>query len=155
MGRIEGYDISNISQKLAVGSMIVFEEGSPKKSEYKKFRIKQTEAGDVPMLHEILARRFKNNWPRPDIILIDGGEAQVNVAEKVLKANKLNIPVIGIAKGISRKNDRFVFDYKNQELKRIIKTFENLFKQTRDEAHRFAIGYHRSLRKIKRIDKKE
>lgn len=150
MGRIEGYDISNISQKLATGSMVVFRDGAPEKKEYKKFRIKNTKSGDVPMLREVLTRRFKNNWPSPDIILIDGGEAQVGVAEKVLKANKLNIPVIGIAKGISRKNDRFVFDYNDQELKRITKIFENLFKQVRDEAHRFAIGYHRSLRKIKR-----
>jgi excinuclease ABC subunit C len=147
-GRIEGYDVSNIGGQMAVGSMVVFEASAPKKSEYRKFCIKSAKAGDVPMLREILERRLKNNWPKPDIIFIDGGEGQVNAAEEILKRVKLKIPVIGIAKGLKRRNDRFVFDYEDQELKRVVKTFEDLFKQVRDEAHRFAIKYHRSLRKI-------
>jgi excinuclease ABC subunit C len=148
MGRVEGYDISNISGAHAVGSMVVFQDGEPQKSEYKKFKIKSVRgANDVAMLREVLSRRFRNNWPKPDIIFVDGGRGQVNAALAVLKKFKLNIPVVGIAKGLSRKNDRFVYDFSDLELERVIKSFANLFKQVRDEAHRFAITYHRNIRR--------
>ncbi|MFA5133841.1 MAG: excinuclease ABC subunit UvrC [Patescibacteria group bacterium] len=148
MGRVEGYDISNISGEHAVGSMVVFTSGKPDKAEYKKFKIRTVRgANDVGMLREVLSRRFAHSeWPRPDIIFIDGGRGQVNAAQEILKEKKIKIPVLGIAKGLSRKNDRLVFSGEDLELERVAKSFENLFKQVRDEAHRFAIRYHKNLR---------
>lgn len=146
--RIEGYDISNISGQLAVGSMVVFIDNEPAKREYRKFKIKTVKGtNDTAMLAEILERRFAHKeWKFPNIILIDGGAGQVNSAKKVLKKLNIKIPIAGIAKGPKRKNnilvcsafDRPLFEDKKQILLRI-----------RDEAHRFAIKYHRSLRKIK------
>ncbi len=149
MGRIEGYDISNISGAHAVGSMVVFFNGEPQKSEYKKFKIRTVKGvNDVGMLREVLTRRFKNDWQKPDIIFVDGGEGQVNAAKSVLRIFKLNIPVIGLAKGLSRKNDRLVFDKTDLELHRVAETFKDIFIRVRDEAHRFAITYHRKIRRI-------
>ncbi len=150
MGRIEGYDISNISGAHAVGSMVVFLNGEPQKSEYKKFKIKTVQgANDTAMLREVLTRRFHNDWQRPDIIFVDGGEGQVNIAKSVLRIFKLQIPVIGLAKGLSRKNDRLVFDKTDLELQRAAETFKDIFIRVRDEAHRFAITYHRNIRRGK------
>lgn len=147
MGRVEGYDISNISGEYAVGSMVVFVGGEADKSEYKKFKIKTVKgANDVGMLREVLSRRFKNDWQKPDIIFVDGGRGQVNVAEEVLKRNGLKIPVVGIAKGLSRKNDRLVFDKMDLELQKVAEVFKDIFIRVRDEAHRFAIKYHRKRR---------
>ena len=96
------------------------------------------------MLREVLERRLQHKeWPSPEIIFVDGGWGQVNAATDILK-NK--IPVVGIAKGLSRKNDRFIYDKNNLELERIIQIFPDLFKQIRDEAHRFAITFHRQRR---------
>jgi excinuclease ABC subunit C len=138
--RIEGYDISNISGVYAVGSMVVFIDGISEKSEYRKFKIKWVKgANDTAMMKEILIRRFRNDWPHPDLILVDGGRGQVNAATDVLKNLKLNIPVIGLAKGPDRKKDEVIT---NQVLPRkdIV-----IFKQVRDEAHRFAKGYYEKL----------
>jgi len=155
-GRIEGYDISNISGVETVGSMVVFENGESKKSEYKKFKIKTIKgANDVGMLREMLERRFsrvekrkekteKSGWGLPDLVLIDGGRGQINVALEILVLKHLNIPVIGIAKGFDRKQDRLIFDKKNPELERVVEQYKNLLLQVRDEAHRFAISYHRA-----------
>lgn len=146
-GRIEGYDISNIGGKFAVGSMVVFEDGEPAKSEYRKFKIKWIKgANDVAMLKEILVRRFKNKWPHSEIIVIDGGRGQVNACLEVLKRFRLNIPVVGIAKGVTRKKDEFIYDRKDPELKRVVKQYEETLIRVRDEAHRFAVKYHRELR---------
>jgi excinuclease UvrABC nuclease subunit len=84
--RIEGYDISNISGTSAVGSMVVFEDGEPNKNEYRKFKIRSIfQPNDVGMLKEVLERRFaRTDWPMPDLVLIDGGLAQVNTARRVL-----------------------------------------------------------------------
>jgi excinuclease ABC subunit C len=141
--RIEGYDISNISGKLAVGSMVVFLNDQPQKSEYKKFKIKTVNTiNDVLMLKEVLERRFNHKeWTLPDLILIDGGKAQVNIAKKVLKKLKLNIPVIGIAKGPKRKKNEFIGKIPNGFNK-------DLLIKVRDKAHRFALSYHRRIRKV-------
>ncbi len=143
--RVEGYDVSNISGTSAVGSMVVFTNGGPDKSQYRKFRIKTiTGSDDVGMLTEILRRRFRRNpanggWPLPALILIDGGVGQVNAARKVLEKFKLQIPVVGIAKGPERK--------KNEFIGRIPAGIsENTLIRVRDEAHRFAIKYHKELR---------
>ncbi len=146
-GRIEGYDISNISGTSAVGSLVVFQDGEPKKSEYRKFRIKTVRgANDFAMLQEVLRRRFQNQWPHPDFILIDGDWGQVNVARQILAEKKLRIPVVGIAKGFDRKQDRLVYPKENLELARITEQYKTLLQRVRDEAHRFAVVYHRKIR---------
>lgn len=138
--RIEGYDISNISGAYATGSMVVFQDGMSEKSEYRKFRIKNVKgANDTAMMKEVLFRRFKNNWPHPDLILVDGGRGQVNAALSVLRALNLNIPVVGLAKGPDRKKDELITS-------QILPRAEiSLFKEVRDEAHRFAKGYYEKL----------
>ena len=137
--RIEGYDISNISGKLAAGSMVVFYGNKPDKSEYRKFKIRTVKkANDVGMMKEVLERRFKNTWPLPDLILVDGGKPQVNTAKRVLEKEGLGIPVVGIAKGKERKKNEIIGDKKQINKKTLIKV--------RDEAHRFALKYHKKLR---------
>jgi excinuclease ABC subunit C len=145
-GRIEGYDISNIGGEFPVGSMVVFEDGVPKKSAYRIFHIKDVKgANDVAMLREMLRRRVRHaEWKRPDIILIDGGRGQLNAVKIVMEAANWKVPMVGIAKGITRKNDAIVpADPQDWELKRLIETQKRLFQQVRDEAHRFAISKYR------------
>ncbi len=145
--RIEGYDISNISGTAAVGSMVVFEHGAANKDEYRKFKIKSVfEPNDVGMLTEVLTRRFApahregpGAWRMPDLILIDGGLAQANAAKKVLLRAGLRIPILGIAKGPERKRNDIIGAIPKGVTK------ETLVR-VRDEAHRFAIGYHKSVR---------
>jgi excinuclease ABC subunit C len=152
--RIEAYDISNISGQHAVGSMVVFKNNEPDKSQYRKFKIKTVEGSDdVGMMREVLLRRFKNDWPMPDLILLDGGAGHQYMAERLLRELKLRIPLAAIAKGPSRKISNFQFLISKQfpipkfsNLKNIIND-KNLIKQIMDEAHRFAIEYHRKLRK--------
>jgi excinuclease ABC subunit C len=145
--RIEGYDISNISGTSAVGSMVVFENGRPNKDEYRKFKIRTVVGpNDVAMLTEVLERRFKHaNWPLPDLILIDGGLPQANAAYRAMRAAGLKIPLIGLAKGPERKrNDIIGAAPKNVSLQTLI--------QVRDEAHRFAISYHKALRRVRTFE---
>lgn len=139
--RVEAYDISNIAGKYAVGSMVVFTDGIVDKSQYRKFRIYSVEGpDDVGMLREVLNRRFRHHeWPYPDLVLIDGGKGQINIALKVLQAYELNIPVVGFAKGPTRKGEKLIF---SQPLKGYN---IDLFRSLRDEAHRFAQSYYRSL----------
>jgi excinuclease ABC subunit C len=152
--RIEGYDISNISGTSAVGSMVVFEGNEPNKSEYRKFKIRTIfTPNDVGMLTEMLERRFsraaaggkrneaneRHSWRLPDLILIDGGIAQANAAKKVLMRAGLKIPLVGIAKGPERK--------RNDILGAVPKwTNKPTLIKVRNEAHRFAIGYHKAVR---------
>ncbi len=152
-GRIEGYDISNISGTFAVGSLVVFEEGKPSKDKYRKFKIKTVRGvNDVAMLEEMLVRRlaratnFPNAWPLPQLMVIDGGEGQVQRAQQVLDEFQISVSLIGIAKGFDRKQDRLVFDHSNLELLRVAKRGQELFQRIRDEAHRFAVRYHRQVR---------
>ncbi len=158
-GRIEGYDISNISGTFSVASMVVFENGAPAKAEYRKFRIKTVVgANDVASLREVITRRFRHdsssnspsvggrNWRRPDLLLIDGGLPQVYAVEATLKELNVNIPVIGIAKGPERKRNDLICSPINQELCDLCKKHQTLLEKVRDEAHRFAITYHRKVR---------
>jgi len=152
--RIEGYDISNIFGKQAVGSMVVFSQGEANKNEYRKFKIKigQGEANDVRMLKEVLLRRFNNDWPQPDLIIIDGAKAQLNTTLRVLKKIKLKIPTIAISKnkGLRSANapDKLFFPGEKKPLELpLASPALHLIKRVRDEAHRFAISYHRQLRK--------
>ncbi|MEK7066509.1 MAG: excinuclease ABC subunit C, partial [Patescibacteria group bacterium] len=138
--RIEGYDISNISGTSAVGSMVVFLDGKSAPSEYRKFKIKTVQgANDIGMMKEVLERRFNSSWSLPQLILMDGGSAQVNIARRVVSRAGLRIPVVGLAKGPERKRNVLIGGVpKEVSLKTLI--------AVRDEAHRFAINYHKQLR---------
>ena len=144
-GRIEAYDISSIRGKLATGSMTVFEDGELAKSQYRKFKIRNLSGGDVGMMEEVFTRRFTHKeWPLPRLILVDGGKAQLNMAKKVLKRFHLKIPVVAIAKPPRRRKrapDRFYTDIK------LSSQDKNNLSHLRNESHRFAITYHRLLRK--------
>jgi excinuclease ABC subunit C len=150
--RLEAYDISNIGERAAVGSMVVLEQGRPNTSEYRKFKIQKVQQqSDTAMLREVLSRRFTHqDWPMPDFILIDGGLQQLHIAERVLKQAQLAIPAAGIVKGPTRKLARLVLsaaarDWLNQR-QLTTHLFEPVVRLARDEAHRFAITYHRKLR---------
>lgn len=149
--RIEAYDISDISGQHATGSMVVFTVNKPDKSQYRKFRIKTVKSiDDVGMMKEVLLRRFKNDWPKPDLILLDGGVGHLNMGIGVLEDLELEIPIAAAAKGAERKKINLRF--KNYDLRKEIKVIlknQELVKQIMAEAHRFAIGYHRKLRKKK------
>lgn len=142
--RIECYDISNLSGKQATGSMIVFTNGKADKNQYRKFKIKfKNTPDDYAMIQEIISRRLKNNWKLPDLFVIDGGKGQLSAAKRILDQNKLNIPIITLAK---RLEEIFV-PGKTEPLK-LTKNSPalQLAMQLRDESHRFAISYHRKLR---------
>ena len=149
--RIEGYDISNLGSSNMVGSMVVFENGEPNKNEYRKFKIKTIVGqSDVDCLTEVLERRLKHaDWQLPKVILVDGGMPQVNRVVEVIRKNKFKIPVMGIAKGPTRKKNEFIVGFKDKEFIKWVSQNKELLIKVRDEAHRFAIGYQRSLRKIK------
>jgi len=146
ISKIEGYDVSNIQGQEATGSMATFSDGKPDKNFYRKFKIKISgKSNDVAMIKEILERRLAHSeWQYPDLILIDGGISQLNAAKSVLK-NK-NIPVIAIAK---KENKLFLKSGRQIFLKTLPRGIFNLILQLRDEAHRFAITYHKKLRKVK------
>jgi excinuclease ABC subunit C len=151
--RIEAYDISNIQGQRATGSMVVFEKGVPNKNDYRKFKIKIAgKPNDIAMLKEVLNRRFKHpEWKFPQVILIDGGKAQLNAAisgirDSRIRNKELGIKVLALAK---RKNELYIEDKKKPILlKDLPREVSNLILQIRDEAHRFAISYHRKLRTI-------
>jgi excinuclease ABC subunit C len=136
--------------------MVVFENKEPAKGEYRRFKIKTIDgADDVGMMAEVMERRVKraiedpDDWPLPELMIIDGGKGQVGKVKSILKKNDIEVPVIGIAKGFDRKQDRMVYDKHDAELQRIVKYGRNLFRQVRDEAHRFAVAYHKNVRKKK------
>lgn len=143
---IEGYDISNISGKFAVGSKVSFKEGKPNKKKYKHFRMETPGPNDFAMMEELLTRRLKliDSDPEPDLIVIDGGKGQLGMACGVLeKLNLTHIPIIGLAKEfeeiyIPNSSRPIIIPKNNKAL--------HLLQQVRDESHRFAITYHRKLR---------
>ena len=143
---IEGYDISNISGKFAVGSKVSFKDGKPNKKKYKHFRMETPGPNDFAMMEELLTRRLKmvDRDPEPDLIVIDGGKGQLGMACGVLeKLNLTHIPIIGLAKEfeevfIPNSSRPIIIPKNNKALQ--------LLQQVRDESHRFAITYHRKLR---------
>lgn len=164
--RIEAYDISNIGGKLSVGAMVTFYDGSPDKNSYRLFRIKGL-AGpdDYAMMYQVLSRRFKADagiepaaMPLPDMVLIDGGKGQMNIALAVLKELEVkNVEVRALAKdrddalaqkrGVKSKGERvFIPNVKDPVLLREGSKPDLLVRRIRDEVHRFAISYHRRLR---------
>jgi len=147
--RLEGYDISNIQGKLAVGSMVVFEDGRPKPAHYRRFRIKTgSGADDYSMMREVLGRRFRrlgeaagSSWAvRPDLVLIDGGKGQLGAAMMAMaEAGADAVPVIGLAK----ENEEIFVPYRSAPLVLSRQSAGlKLLQHLRDEAHRFALSYH-------------
>ena len=162
INRIEAYDISNTSGMESVGSMVVFEGGKPKRNDYRKFRIKSVQGpNDYASMYEVLTRRFEraktgsestsDSFLRlPDVIMMDGGRGQVNMALEVLGKLEMSIPVCGMVKD-DHHHTRGLY-YNNVELP--IDTHSegfHLITRVQDEAHRFAIEYHKSLRGKKEI----
>jgi len=151
--RLEGYDISDIQGTAAVGSMVVFDKGKPKPAHYRRFRIKTvTGADDYAMLREVLRRRFKragsaaDTWAiRPDLVLIDGGKGQLNAAREAMQEmGSGSVPIASLAKEneeifIPRRAEPIILPRSSPGLQ--------LFQRLRDEAHRFALGYHQRVHK--------
>ena len=165
LNRMEAYDISNINGFETVGSMIVYEKGKPKRSDYRKFKLRTvTGPDDYASMHEVLTRRFKHgmqeiqelkdkNLPQevgsftrfPDIIMMDGGRGQVNICLQVLEELGLSIPVCGMVKDDNHRTRGLYFHNVEIPIDRHGEGFK-LITRIQDEAHRFAIEYHRSLR---------
>lgn len=149
-GRVEAYDISNISGTSAVGSMVVFENGKPNKALYRKFKIKTVQgSNDFAMMEEVMRRRLahrEGDWQLPQVMVIDGGEGQVGRVAQVMEELGVKVPWVGLAKGFDRKQDRLVYDPNDQDLVRVLTAGKDLFQRARDESHRFAVAYHRVLR---------
>jgi len=138
---IEAYDVAHISGTNVVGVMVVMEDGEPKKSDYRKFKIKTSTDDDNASLREMLTRRLAHpEWPLPDLIVVDGGIAQIHTAENILGDQKISIPVVGVVKDEHHKPKEILG----------ISIFTTKYKReillANNEAHRFAIGYHRQLR---------
>ena len=165
LNRMEAFDISNINGFETVGSMIVYEKGKPKRSDYRKFKLKTiTGPDDYGSMHEVLTRRFvhgidekkqlsEKNLPDevgsfnrfPDVIMMDGGKGQVNVCLEVLSELGLSIPVCGMVKDDFHRTRGLYFNNEEIPIDRHGEGFK-LITRIQDEAHRFAIEYHRSLR---------
>lgn len=157
--RMEAYDISNTSGFASVGSMIVYEKGKPKRNDYRKFRIKSVQGpDDYASMEEVLTRRFRHGLEEmengeeigsfttfPDLILMDGGRGQVNVALAVLEKLNLRIPVCGMVKDDSHRTRGLYYNNVEIPIDRQSEGFK-LITRIQDEAHRFAIEFHRKLR---------
>ena len=142
--RIECFDISNISGKNATGSMVVLTAGELDKSQYRKFKIQLAgKPNDVAMMREIIRRRFKHQeWPMPDLIIVDGGRGQANVVNDELRTMNYELPVFGLAKKME-----WLYRPDGNVIRLPHSSFAlRLLQKIRDEAHRFAINYHRKLR---------
>lgn len=163
--RMEAYDISNTSGVESVGSMVVYEDGRPKRSDYRKFRIKTVQGpNDYASMEEVLTRRFSHGMREteelkekgadlsmgsftrfPDLIMMDGGRGQVNIALEVLDKLGLSIPVCGMVKDDNHRTRGLYYNNVEIPIDRHSEGFR-LITRIQDEAHRFAIEYHRSLR---------
>ncbi|MGQ9699276.1 MAG: excinuclease ABC subunit UvrC [Armatimonadota bacterium] len=150
--RIECYDISNLQGSEAVGSMVVFEDGRPARGHYRRFKIRDLppEPNDYLMLQQVLRRRLERAvsgdpkfTPLPDLLVVDGGKGQLNAALEVLRENNLELPAVGLA-----KEHEYVFQPNSPDPVPLPRHSpgSHLLQQIRDEAHRFAITFHRSLR---------
>jgi len=165
LNRMEAFDISNINGFETVGSMVVYEKGKPKRSDYRKFKLRTvTGPDDYASMYEVLTRRFshgmeekqqleENNLPEevgsftrfPDVIMMDGGKGQVNICLQVLEELGLDIPVCGMVKDDNHRTRGLYFNNQEIPIDRHGEGFK-LITRIQDEAHRFAIEYHRSLR---------
>ncbi|MCX6735467.1 MAG: GIY-YIG nuclease family protein [Candidatus Parcubacteria bacterium] len=139
--RIECYDVAHISGAFMVGVMTVVENGEPKKSEYRKFKIKGEGVNDTKNLGEMLSRRLEHSeWPFPKMIIVDGGLAQKNVADRLLEKYGYTIPVLGVVKDEHHRPRNIIGDQK------LARLHEKEILLGNSEAHRFAIAYHKKLR---------
>ncbi len=158
--RVEAFDISNTSGVESVGSMVVYENGKPKRSDYRKFKIKWVKGpNDYASMEEVLSRRFAHGMKEqqkeqteiggfsrfPDLIMMDGGKGQVNAAKKVLESFQIQIPVCGMVKDDRHRTRGLYFEDREIEIEKHSEGFR-LITRIQDEAHRFAIEYHRALR---------
>ena len=149
--RVEAYDISNISGFQTVGSMVVFEKGRPKRSDYRKFRIRGVQgADDYASMEEVLTRRLSHYENYPDLIMMDGGRGQVNIALKVMQQLNIEVPVCGMVKDDKHRTRGIYFHNIELPIDRDSEGFR-LVTRIQDEAHRFAIEYHRSLRSKEQV----
>ncbi len=168
--RIESYDISNINGFQSVGSMVVFEDGKPKRSDYRKFKIKTVKGpDDYASMYEVLTRRFRHGIEEteelkekglikevgsftrfPGLIMMDGGKGQVHIAQKVLGELSLDIPVCGMVKDDKHRTRGLFFEGHELPVKVDSEGFY-LMTRIQDEVHRFAIEYHRSLRSKEQV----
>ncbi len=147
--RIECYDISTIQGRYSVASRTVFIDGRPDKNLYRRYKIREVKGqDDFAMLREVLARRFGNDASRPDLILIDGGKGQLNACLRIMKEiGRTDIPLAAIAKERGSKSDRFFLPGRKDAVHLPARSAElRIMQQIRDEAHRFAITYHRRVR---------
>ncbi len=167
---MEAYDISNISGFESVGSMIVYEKGKPKRSDYRKFKLRTvTGPDDYGSMYEVLTRRFSHGMKEqeelkerdldqqygsftrfPDLIMMDGGKGQVNVALRVLEELGLQIPVCGMVKDDNHRTRGLYYHNQEIPIDRRSEGFK-LITRIQDEAHRFAIEFHRSLRSKEQV----
>lgn len=140
--RIEAYDIAHLGGKNMVGAMTVLEDGEVVKSEYKRFKIRtQSNANDIGALQEVLERRLAHKeWKFPDLIVVDGGTAQINAAKNILKKLSINIPVVSVLKD-ERHKPKAIMGDKDFGLK-----YKREILLANSEAHRFAINYHKNMR---------
>ena len=154
--RVECYDISNTQGTSPTGSMVVFENGKPKKSSYKRFAIRSLQTpNDIAMMTEMLTRRFAHEdpgdatWKIPDLIIVDGGRSQLNAAIKVLNSRGFKIPIFGLAKKLEE-----IYRPNFQVTLRLPSNSPalQLLQRLRDEAHRFAVTYHRKRRSKKLLE---
>ena len=161
--RMESYDISNTSGFESVASMVVFGDGSPRKNDYRKFRIRTVQGpNDYASMEEVLTRRFTHGLKEleegrsssftafPDLILMDGGKGQVHVAEEVLRTLDIHIPVCGMVKDDRHRTRGLYFHDEELPIDRHSEAFQ-LLTRIQDETHRFAIEYHKSLRGSKNV----
>ena len=168
--RVEAFDISNTSGFENVGSMVVYENGKPKRSDYRKFRMKTVSGpDDYACMKEVLTRRFTHGLEEakqlsdkemeqeygsftrfPDLLLMDGGKGQVNIAQEVLEELRLSIPVCGMVKDDHHRTRGLYFQNEEIEIDTHSEGFK-LITRIQDEAHRFAIEYHRSLRSKEQV----
>jgi len=145
--RIEAYDIAHLGGKEMTGVMVVVEDGKAKKSDYRKFKIRTiASADDTGALKEVLSRRFKHvEWSLPNLIVVDGSVAQRNATHKILKEFSLKIPIVSVVKDERHKPKDIEGD------KEVVSKHESQILLANSEAHRFAIAYHRKLRRKKFI----
>lgn len=164
LNRMEAYDISNISGFASVGSMVVYEKGKPKRNDYRKFRIRSVQGpDDYASMKEVLTRRFRHGLEEreegkeagsftafPDLILMDGGKGQVGIALQVLEELHLHIPVCGMVKDDDHRTRGLYYNGKELSIDRGSEGFK-LITRIQDEAHRFAIEFHRKLRSKEQV----
>jgi len=147
--RIEAFDVSNIQGKEAVGSMVVFEKGKPSFKDYRRFKIKgKEEPNDILMTKEILERRFfHSEWPFPDLVILDGGRAHLNLALFIKKKNPAFKKIIFVS--FAKESQRLFFENRKKSIaiQKLKPTISYLFFKINKEAHRFALSYHHKLRK--------